>query len=153
SAVNTMLTKLAAPTAGMRKQLADLGISFENANGQAKTFPEILAELSKGAKGSGGNMKQVAFLAELVGPRGQKAASNLAALFESGKVTELTKELQGAAGSAERMAKIRQDTLIGDWELLTSAIDGVKTSIFETQSGPLREMVQGWTKWVEENDE
>jgi len=153
SAMNTMLTKLAAPSKSLRKKFKDLGIAFEDTAGNALPFNEILANLSKGAKKSGGNMKQVAFLAELVGLRGQKAASNLSKLFETGKLERLTKELEKAGGSAKKMADIRMDTLTGDLLKLEAAADSVKIQLFDTESGPLRAMIQGMTKWIEKNDE
>lgn len=146
SALNTMLTQIAAGTGAVSKRAKD-------ANGNLRSFPELLAIISDEAAKSGGSMDRVAYLADLVGLRGQKAASKLAALFDSGKVQALSKELDGASGAAEEMAKIRMDTLHGDWTLLGSAVDGVKVALFDTQGGPLRGLVQGMTSWVEKNKE
>jgi TP901 family phage tail tape measure protein len=152
SAMNTMLTKMAAPTSAIKAQMKELGVTFEDAHGNMLPLSEVLKQLAAGTSKTGGNMKQVAFLAELVGLRGQKAAANLANLFESGKFNTLVKELEDAEGSAKKMADIKMDTLQGDITLLGSAIDAVKVSLFETQSGPLRELVQDMTKWVSENE-
>lgn len=151
SALNTMLTQMAAPTDSIKKKMKQFGVTFQDANGDMLPFQDVLANVSKAAKASGGNMDQVAFMAELVGLRGQKAAANLKDLFETGKVQELTKELKNAAGSAKMMADIRMDNTYGDMEKLESAIDGVKLSLFNTQSGPLREIIQSMTKWVDAN--
>ena len=152
SAMNTMLTKMAAPTDEIVGQMRKMGVTFKDAKGNMLPFSEVLGQLAKAAEKSGGNMDQVAFLADLVGLRGQKAAANLADLFSSGKVTTLTKELEVAAGAAQKMAEIRMNTLQGDVTLLGSAIDAVKVGLFETESGPLRDVVQGMTKWVGENE-
>lgn len=158
SAVNTMLTKIAAPTDSLKAKMRQLGVQFADANGNALPFSEILANLAKGGNKAGGNMDKVAFFAELVGLRGQKAASNLAALFDTvdektglNKVEALTQELQSATGAADKMAKIRMDTFQGDVLLLESAVDAVKTKLFEAQGAPLRGVVSGMTKWVEQN--
>jgi TP901 family phage tail tape measure protein len=151
SAMNVMLTRMAKPTAGIAAKMEKFGVSFKDAQGNMLPFQEVLENISSAAAQSGGNMDRVAFLADLVGLRGQKAATKLARLFDEGKVGKLTSELYNAAGVAEEMAKLRMDNLIGDWTLLTSAVDGVQTSLYETQSGPLRGMVQGVTKWVNEN--
>jgi TP901 family phage tail tape measure protein len=148
SAVNTMLTQLAAPTENIKKKMKEMGVSFQDANGNMLPFADVLAQLQKSAEKSGGNMAQVAFFAELVGLRGQKAAANLKDLFASGKAQSLTKELMGAAGSAEKMAGLRMQTLKGDLLLLESAVDAVKVALFDTQNGPLREIVQSTTAWV-----
>jgi TP901 family phage tail tape measure protein len=152
SAMNTMLTKMAAPTAGLKKQMKQLGISFEDSKGNMLPMSEVLKQLAAGTDKAGGNMKQVAFLAELVGLRGQKAASNLKTLFESGKINTLVKELEDAEGAASKMSALRMRNLKGDWTLFGSAVDAVKVRLFETQSGPLRDMVKGMTKWVGENE-
>lgn len=151
SALNTMLTQMAAPTDSIKKKMKQFGVTFRDAEGNMLPFQDVLANVSKAAKKSGGNMDQVAFMAELVGLRGQKAAANLKDLFDTGRVQELTKELQNAAGSAKKMADIRMDNTYGDMEKLSSAIDGVKLSLFDTQSGPLREIIQSMTQWVETN--
>lgn len=151
SALNTMLTKLAAPSKSLRREFKKLGIAFETDGGKALPFADILANLKKGADKAGGNMKQVAFLTKLVGLRGQKAAANLADLFSKGKVTTLTKELEKAKGSAAAMAKIRMDTLKGDLLKLEAATEGVKIALFDLEGGPLRDTVKGFTEWTDAN--
>lgn len=153
SALNTMLTKMAKPPAAVAAQMEKFGVSFKDAEGNMLPFQQVLANVSEAAKRSGGNMDQVAFLADLVGLRGQKAAANLKDLFESGKVQKLTEELRNAEGAAAKMAAIRMNNLKGDVTLLGSAVDAVKVALFETESGPLRGVVQEMTKWVSENQE
>jgi len=151
SALNTMLTQMAKPTDEVAAKMKEFGVTFKDAKGNMLPFEQVLANVSKAAKKSGGNMDQVAFIADLVGLRGQKAAANLKDLFDTGRVQELTKELQNAEGAAKKMAAIRMDNTIGDLEMLDSAIDGVKLALFETQSGPLRGILKSMTKWVETN--
>lgn len=146
SALNTMLTEIAAGSTEVSKRAKD-------AHGNMRSFPELLAIISDEAAKSGGNMDRVAYLADLVGLRGQKAATNLAKLFDSGKVASLTDELNKAAGSAQKMAELRMNNLKGDLTLLESAIDGVKVALYGLESGPLREVVQGMTNWVSANQE
>ena len=153
SSLNTMLTKMAKPPEAIAKQMKKFGISFKDAEGNMLPFQKVIQQVAEASKKAGGNFDQVAFLADLVGLRGQKAAANLAELFETGKLASLTKELENAAGSAEKMAGIKMDTLHGDITLLGSAVDGVKTALFDTQGAPLRGMVQGMTQWVGQNHE
>ncbi len=151
SALNTMLTKLATPPKRIAREMKRLGLSFKKSNGDMKDFGEVLGTISELAKKSGGNMDQVAVLAELVGLRGQKAAANLAKLFESGKVDKLTSQLEKAKDVAEKMAAIRMDTLKGDMTLLESAVDGVTVRLFKMHGGALRPLIQSLTKWISEN--
>jgi TP901 family phage tail tape measure protein len=151
SALNTMLTKLAAPTDKVAAKMEQYGVAFKDAQGNMLPFAGVLENISKAAKKSGGNFDQVALFAELVGLRGQKAASNLATLFETGKVKELTKLLQDAEGSAKAMAAIRMSTTLGSWEEFTSAVEGVEISLFGLAGGPLKDTIKGMTKWVTAN--
>lgn len=151
SAFNTMLTKMAAPTPKITQQLKRLGVSFKDSFGNMKPFEIVLGEISAASSKVGGNFDKVAFLAELVGLRGQKAASNLARLFETGKLQELTKELNNARGSAEKMAKIRLDTTEGSFKLLGSAIDGVQQALYGLRSGQIKEAIDNITAFISDN--
>lgn len=152
SALNTMLTKMAAPTDEVARQMKQFGVTFEDAEGNMLPFRDVLENISLAAKKSGGNMDQVAFLAELVGLRGQKAAANLKDLFDSGRTDELTSALYDAEGAAKAMAGLRLDNLKGDLTLLGSAVDGVATKLYDVQGGPLRGVVQGITAWLSDSD-
>lgn len=145
------LTKLAKPSKKARASMAELGISFQDAKGNMLPVNEVFGQLAKAASKSGGNMKAAAFFAELVGLESQKAAINLAKMFSEGKAQTLFTELEKAEGSAEKMAKLKLDNLRGDMEQLGGAVDTLKINLFNTQSGPLRGVVQETTKWVEAN--
>lgn len=153
SAFNVMLTKMAAPTKGMQRQMRRLGISFKDAKGDMKPLEIVLLELDKAAQQVGGNFDQVAFLAELVGLRGQKAAANLSKLAKEGRLGELTEQLKKAEGVAKKMAAIRMNTVRGSLLLLTSAVDAVKVKMFGLQRGPLKDVIDGMTKWVGINED
>jgi len=141
SALNTMLTQIAAGNNSVAAMATD-------AEGNLKSLPDLLVAISSEMDKAGGNMAQVAFGAELVGLRGQKALSKLSRLSKEGLVDELTESLNEAGGAAGKMAALRMDNLRGDMTLLSSAVDGLKTKIFGTQSGPLRDMIKGIADWV-----
>lgn len=153
SAFNVMLTKMAAPTVGMQKKMKRLGVSFKDAKGNMLPLQDVLGQLNKASAKVGGNFDKVAFLAELVGLRGQKAAANLGELFKKGKLDQLTKELQNAAGAAKKMADIRMSTVQGSMLLLGSAVDAVKVKIFGLQNGPLKKLIDSMTTWVGKNED
>lgn len=153
SAFNVMLTKMAAPSASLQKKMKKLGVSFKDAKGDMLPLDQVLAQLSAASDKVGGNFDKVAFLAELVGLRGQKAAANLADLFKTGRVAELTEELKNAAGAAKKMSDIRMDTTRGSLTLLGSAIDAVKVQMFDMNSGPLKDTIDKMTVWVNVNQD
>lgn len=157
SAMNTMLTKLATPTDAVKAKMAQLGVKFQDAKGNMLPLSGVLGQLVKGLDKTKGNMKQVALIADLTGLRGQKAAQNLADMFRVDKETgvspfeKLAKELEQAEGTAERMSKLRMDTLGGDIEQLGGSVDELKIRLFDMNKGPLRETVQAINKWVDAN--
>lgn len=153
SALNTMLTKMSAPSKEAAAQMAAMGVKFDDAAGNMLAPTKVLEQLVKAGTKAGGNMKQVAFFADLVGLRGQKAAINLKDLFAGGKVAGLTDELYKAQGVAGKIADIRMDTFKGDIETLGGSIDGLKIKMFDLQGGPLRGVVQGMTAWIDTNEE
>lgn len=162
SAMNTMLNKLATPTDKVKEKMRTLGVTFQDAKGnmlpligtidsKGKKLPGVFDQLAKAATKSGGNMKVAAFFAELVGARGEKAAKNFAKMFKEGKFQELSDALARAGGSAERMASLRMDTLMGDIEQLGGSVDELKIRLFDLNKGPLREIVQKTNAWVDAN--
>lgn len=153
TATATMLTKLSKPSDDVAKTMKKLGVAFKDAKGNMLPPLEVFANMQKAAGKLGGNMDKVAFFADLVGLRGQKAALNLQDLFTSEKGQQLTEALRSAEGSAEKMAELRMNNLHGDLTLLGSAVDGVKIALFDLESGPLRGVVQGVTAWVTANQD
>lgn len=153
SAMNVMLTKMAAPSAGMIKKMRKLGITFKDAKGNMLPLQKVIEQLNKASDKVGGNFDKVAFLAELVGLRGQKAAANLGDLFAKGKLAPLIKELEQAEGAAKKMADIRMNTVQGSMLLLGSAIDAVKVKIFNMNDGPLKKLIDRMTEWVSTNED
>lgn len=151
TATATMLTKLAQPTDEIVKKMKKLGITFQNSEGNMLPMEQVLKNFSQAVDKSGGNMEQAAFFADLVGLRGQRAALNLEEAFRSGKFKELTDALAEASGSAEKMAKIRMDTLSGDFEQMKGSIEDVFIGLYNLRSGPLRDITQAISKWIDEN--
>jgi TP901 family phage tail tape measure protein len=151
SALNTMLTKLAKATPAMAAKMKKFGVTFQDAEGNMLPLGDVLANMAKAAEKSGGNMKQVAFFADLVGLRGQKAALNLKDMLLSGKFKELADQIKKAGGAAKKMAETRMNNLAGDIDLLKSAAAGLETKLFKTKGGQLRKFVKGITAWVEAN--
>ena len=152
TATATMLTKLAKPADEVAAKMRQMGVAFQDAHGNMLPPLEIFQNMQGAAKKLGGNMDQVAFFADLVGLRGQKAALNLKDLFSSEKGQGLTAELRNAAGSAEKMAALRMQNLKGDLTILSSTVEGLQIKLFNLESGPLRGVVQGITAWVSANE-
>jgi TP901 family phage tail tape measure protein len=151
NATSTMLTMLAAPTKEASKQMAALGIKIADVHGDMLPLPQIFQQFSDAAKEAGGNAKAAAVFSDLLGMRGQRAGINLTNAFASGAFGKLVDQLNQAEGSAKRMADLRMQNLKGDWELLTGAVDGASTAIYQLQSGALRSVTKAAAEWVSQN--
>lgn len=153
TATATMLTKLAKPADEVAAKMRKMGIAFQDSSGNALPLRDILGQFAIAAKESGGNMDSLAFFADLVGLRGQKAALNLQSMLVSGKFDALADSMKDVYGRANQVANLKMNTTLGDWEKFTSALDGVQTKLFNMESGPLRRIIQRMTAWVEVNED
>jgi TP901 family phage tail tape measure protein len=151
SAFARMYSKLTKPSAGMKRQLKEMGVAFQTTKGQMLPFNVVLANLGKAADKSGGNASQLAFFTDLVGERGKKAAVILQDLAKKGDLGKLLEQLSNVEGTSKKSAETRLDNLAGDITLAKSAVDGLATKLYETEGGPLRGIVKGFTKWVDKN--
>mgnify|MGYP003647492769 CR=1 FL=1 len=153
SSLNSMLTKLAKPTDAIKKKMEDLRLSFKDANGDMLSLPAVLDQINKAAANAGGNFDKVAFLADLVGMEGQKAAGVLGKMLESDDLEKLIGELKKHELAAKKMADLRMNTVEGSIMLLGSAIDAVQLKMFNLSSGPIKDVIDKMTEWVGANGE
>ncbi len=151
SAVATMLTKLAKPSKEVAAQMRSMGVSFQDAHGDMLPFREVVGQLAKAGQKAGGNMAQVAFFADLVGLRGQKAALNLKDLTDP--MAKLNAELLSATGSAQKMADLKLDNFKGDMTKLGNLATDVGIDFFDLVKGPLRDAAQGTREWLADNQD
>lgn len=153
SAVATMLAKISKPSKEVAAQMAAMGVKFKDAKGNMLPFREVLSQFVKAGDKAGGSMDRMAFFAELVGLRGDKAALGLSDMAKSGDFDKLAQGIEKVDGYAHKVASIRMDTTQGSWKLLTSTIEVLETKLFNLQSGPLRGVVDGVNKWVAANQD
>jgi TP901 family phage tail tape measure protein len=146
-------SKLAAPVGTTKKALAELGIQVADSFGNMKLPDQLMGDILKATSGIQGNVGKMAAITNLVGLESQKGMLNLTAAVAEGRLASLTKELEGAHGTGKKMAALSMDNLLGDWELFSSAVDGVKIKLFQLQGGPLRGLVKGMTDWVSANQD
>ena len=68
------------------------------------------------------------------------------------KIRKLRTTLESAQGSTKTTAAFIRNDVKGSIDQLTSAIDGVKISIFSMNEGPLKEAIDKMTAWVSANE-
>lgn len=111
------------PTKQQAKAARDLGINFQDANGDLKDAAGISAELRKATDGMT-KSERARTMAQLAGTYGMRT---LLALYDAGpaKLEKYERQL-GKAGTAAETARIKQGTLEGQLEQLGGAIDTIK---------------------------
>lgn len=127
TSLRAALLSLANPTGQTEKAFEKLGISVVDANGSFKPLPELIGHISSKMEGMTETQKTVT-AAQLVGT---EASAGFLALLAQGQpaLESYKKSLEESGGTAERVAKTMQDTLIGAWTQLTSAAEGLAINL------------------------
>lgn len=143
TSLRAMLLSLANPTGQTEKAFEKLGISVVNANGQFKPLPELIAHISSKMEGMTDAQKTVT-AAQLVGT---EASAGFLALIKQGApaLQDYKTSLEESGGTAERVAKIQQDTLMGAWTQLQSAAEGLAINIGTAMIPAFRALVETFT--------
>ena len=151
--LRTMLTKLTKLTPKAAQSFKRLGIEISK-NGEMLQLPDLLRNVVKGFQGAG-SMEKVGQIAEAVGLRGAIAANLLAASWEDagGGFQELLKGVATEAdGAAQKMAELRQSSLVGNLIRLKSAWEGFRIDIGTGQIPALNNLTETITNWLTNED-
>ncbi|WP_116777678.1 phage tail tape measure protein, partial [Bacillus thuringiensis] len=147
TALRAALLQLNSPVGAAAKEMEKLGLNVKDANGNMLPLPDIIGRVNEKTKDMTDSQK-TATAAHLVGT---EAASGFVALLKVGEegLRSYSKGLEDSAGTAERVAKIQQDTLKGAWDQFTSAAEGLAIGIGEKMLPAFTEVTKGATKFVD----
>ncbi|HBP4786963.1 TPA: phage tail tape measure protein, partial [Escherichia coli] len=146
TAMRASLSRLASPPKAAADALKELGVSVADARGKMRPMEDVLLDLYKATQ-KYGQVDQVSFFKGIAGEEAFVGLQTLVAAAGSGELQKLTRELQGARGEADRVAKVMADNLDGDLKNLDSAWEGLRIRISDLVDGPLRSVTQ-WLTWV-----
>lgn len=138
--LNSMLMKLAAPSAEAANTMKELGISAYDAQGHFVGMAKFAGQLQKAEKNLTDEQRNQAN-ATIFGSYAIKAANYLYEAGESG-VNKWTKAVSESGYAAEQAAA-KNNNLKGDLENLGGSMESLMISVGEGAQGPLRKMVQG----------
>ena len=123
TALRTVISRLSAPTAEAAAMLRDLGVETQDASGNLRSVPDILAEMESAMGGMG-----TAARAELTSTIfGLEAASGATVLLDqagSGSLQKYADKLK-ETGTASRVAAKQNDTAMGAMRRLSSAAESI----------------------------
>lgn len=148
TAMRASLSRLASPPKAAADALKELGVSVADARGKMRPMEDVLLDLYKATQ-KYGQVDQVSFFKDIAGEEAFVGLQTLVAAAGSGELQKLTRELQGARGEADRVAKVMADNLDGDLKNLDSAWKGLRIRISDLVDGPLRSVTQWLTRVLE----
>lgn len=144
--LNSMLMKLAAPSAEASNTMKELGISAYDAQHHFVGMANFAGQLQKAEKNLTDEQRNQAN-ATIFGSYAIKAANYLYEAGESG-VNKWTKAVSESGYAAEQAAA-KNNNLKGDLENLSGSMESLMISVGEGTQGPLRKMVQGLDTMVD----
>ena len=140
------LLALNSPSEMARKQLKDLGIDIDDANRNFITLADVVRQFEAQTKGMG-TSQRLDILGRIFDNR--QANGFAEAIAKGGDALKLmTENLRDSSGYAEKFAAIQMNTVSGQWELFTSAIETLQITIGEIIGKPLRSLLRGMTDIV-----
>ncbi|MGP5210271.1 phage tail tape measure protein [Psychrobacter alimentarius] len=141
TAMRAIMSRMASGPKKTIEAFERLGIKTSDANGNLRAMPDILKEIHDKSKNLG-NAEQSELFKGIAGEEAGGALAVLVAEAGNGKLQELITDLQNAQGEASTLSKTMGDNTTGDFKAMTSAIDALRTSIFDANGGALREFIQ-----------
>lgn len=157
--VRAMLLRVQAPTGQAFKAIKELGVKTADSKGNMRPFFIILKEMQKSfEKNKLGTAQQAEYLKTIFGEEAASSAVTLMQSAASGLLDDLTKTFQGSDGSTEKLVKVQQDNLGGDFKELQSAQEAIGTDLYDQLDASLRKLTQDSTKflltvdsWIQKN--
>ena len=149
--LKTAIANMAAPTDTMATAMKKYNISLKDSHGGIKDFKSVLDNIRESLGKIDDKKERAAAIKNIFG---KDALAGMSAIITASEkdYDNLTKAIYNCDGAAEKMADRKMDNLKGDVALLTSALETKAINIYELTSGPLREITQDLTDWVEEFD-
>lgn len=146
TALKTMLVNLAKPTSSMRDAMDELGISLTNTDGTMKTLDEVMLNLRE-AFGDLNQEQQAQYGATIAG---KEALAGLLSIVNASDAdfNKLQSAIDGAEGTAKKMADTMNDNLKGSFTILGSTLEGLALAFYDKFSKPLKKAVDSVTETI-----
>ena len=129
TALSSVITRLGTNTSGARTAIEELGVSFYNQDGTARSLSDVLVDMCDATKDM--TVEQKASFASTVA--GAEAQKGLLAILNqgSGAYRDLQSQITSCDGAAGDMADNMESGLGGSIRSLKSAIEGVMITVGE----------------------
>lgn len=158
TALRSMLARLAAPTGKAATIIQDLGVKTQDANGNLRSLPDILADMNS-AMANMGTAAQTEVRATVFGLEAASAAAVLLDQAGSGNFQKFSVALE-EQGAAARVASEMNDTTAGSIKELMSKIEAIAITIGTVMLPAMNDLLdtigpilEGFRAWAEANPE
>lgn len=145
--LNAIMTRLATNTKGSADELEKYGIHIYDSEGKMSSLSDILIQTS--TIWDGLTQKEQANLAKMIAGQNQysKFQTVMAGLSDKARETgqsfeDYTEQLKNCDGAASDMSKVMNDNLAGDLKTLNSVTEDFKLTLYNLESGEMRNIVQ-----------
>lgn len=149
TALSAAMKNLYTPTAQAKKALDQLGVSAYDSSGKSRDFNTVVNELDAALAGYTEEQK-AAYKQQIFGIQGLDAFNKMTVTGVE-KQTEWTAALAQAnegVGEAALQYDTMTNNLQGDFDIMGSAIDGLKLAISDNLTPVVRTVVQTFTDWI-----
>lgn len=126
-----------------QEKLREVGVEALNADKSLRPLGDAMVELGQ-TMARMTNAQRISFAQDLFGERAYGAALKLS----KGGFEDLAAAIDKSSGLAQRMADLMNSGLAGAMRVLSSATEGLLTSIGEALSGSLKEAMQTATQYI-----
>ncbi|HDR1103006.1 phage tail tape measure protein [Pasteurella multocida] len=140
------------------KQLKQLGVQVQDAKGNMRQIPEILADIKKKTDKMG-TAQRSNVIKNIFGKIPVAAAMELISQAD-GALQNYETSIKNASGTVDKVSQTMADNLSGDIKSLLSAKEAIGISIFDQNTSLLRnftqsitEMLRGMNEWINANPE
>ncbi|PNM04191.1 phage tail tape measure protein [Pasteurella multocida] len=140
------------------KQLKKLGVQVQDAKGNMRQIPEILADIKKKTDKMG-TAQRSNVIKNIFGKIPVAAAMELISQAD-GALQNYETSIKNASGTVDKVSQTMADNLSGDIKSLLSAKEALGISIFDQNNTLLRgftasltEMLRGMNEWIKANPE
>lgn len=150
TALRTTITRLATNVSDARTAFESIGGAFYDAEGNARSFYDIVSDLRKGMKGL--NDEERSTLLYTIG--GQRAITGLSAILNMAEedFENLRDAVADSNGVVKQISEQKLDNLSGDAKILKNNFEELKMELFDELQPTLREITQSLTNLLQDED-
>lgn len=149
TALRTTITRLATNVSDARTAFESIGGAFYDAEGNARSFYDIVSDLRKGMKGLSDEQRST--LLYTIG--GQRAITGLSAILNMAEedFEHLRDAVADSNGVVSEISKQKLDNLSGDAKILTNNFEEMKMQLFDEVQPALRAVTQSLTNLLQDS--